>query len=436
MGSAVPRAVVLADSDSRWKWAALVARQLAPKHALDARFLAGPTTPTERQVDEAGVVPDTSRVVTYGELLDDPAVAEADLLVLGTIGGTTLALIHSLGMAWDGASRRPVVVSGYVGVVYENLVDGLLLRVGSDLVLANSPHDAKLFREVYRGVGADPYTVVEAGLPFLGGSRYDPSAVGRGERRFTVCFAVQPTVPAGRAARAGLLDKLKRHARRHPDRDVLLKPRTREGETSGRLERFPYRALFDELADPPPNLSVVDGAMSDVLDRTDLLVTVSSTAAMEAIHRGIPTAILTDYGIREAHGNHFFAASGALASWAQLDEGLVPRASQAWATAHGLGRRDAFTAARAQFAQLRSRGTLPRMRPYYTPTNASDYLEALLSRHGLGLSGRPLPSASPASPTAMRKLIQRGAGGLYRVGRKRVAPVIRRLAQADSSGPG
>ncbi|WP_049563979.1 DUF6716 putative glycosyltransferase [Streptomyces sp. SBT349] len=435
MGSAVPRAVVLADSDSRWKWAALVARQLAPKHALDARFLQTSTTPTERQIAEAGVVPDTSKVVGYGELLDDPALAEADLVVLGTIGGTALALIHSLGMAWDGGSRRPVVVSGYVGVVYENLVDGLLLRVGSDMVLANSPHDATLFREIYRGVGADPYTVVEAGLPFLGGQRYDPSAVGRGDRRFTVCFAVQPTVPAGRAARAGMLDKLQRHARRHPDRDVLLKLRTRDGETTSRLERYPYRTLFEELPDPPPNLTVAHGAMGDVLDRTDLLVTVSSTAAMESIHRGIPTAILTDYGIREAHGNHFFAASGALASWVQLDEGLVPRASASWATAHGLGGGDAFTAARAQFAQLRSRVTLPRMRPFYTQQNASEYLESLLSRHGLGLSGRPLPSALPASPTAVRKLIQRGAGGLYRVGRRRVAPVIRRLAQADTADP-
>ncbi len=429
MGSAVPRALVLADSDSRWKWAALVARQLAPRHALDARFLHTSTTPTERQISEVGVVPDTSRVVTYAELLDDPAVAEADVVILGTIGGTVLALVHSLGMAWDGASRRPVVVSGYVGVVYENMVDGLLLRVGSDIVLANSPYDARRFREVYRGVGADPYSVVEAGLPFLGGERHDPSAAGR-DRPFTVCFAVQPTVPAGRSARLGLLDKLQRHARRHPDREVLVKLRAREGETATRLERHPYQVLFDELPDPPPNLKAVHGDMGEVLDRTDLLVTISSTAAMEAIHRGIPTAILTDYGVREAHGNHFFVASGALASFAQLDEGLIPRADHGWAAEHGIGRRDPFAAAKARFDQLRDRVTpLPRMRPYYTPQNASDYLEALLARHGLGLSGRPLPAGSPANPTAVRKLIQRGAGGLYRVGRKRVAPVIRRLAQ-------
>ncbi|WP_326597165.1 DUF6716 putative glycosyltransferase [Streptomyces sp. NBC_01803] len=433
MGSAVPRAVVLADSDSRWKWAAHAARKLAPRHAIDARFLLTSTTPTERQIAEVDVAPDTSRFVTCAELLDDPALAEAELIVVGTIGGTVLALIHSLGMAWDGASRRPVVASGYVGALYENLVDGLLLRVGSDILLANGPDDATRFRDIYRGIGADPFSVVEAALPFLGGRRYDPSAVGRGDRPFTVCFAVQPTVPASRAARAGLLDKLQRHARRFPDREVLLKLRVREGETTSRIERFPYQELYDELPDPPPNLKVAHGDMGQVLDRTDLLVTVSSTAALEAVHRGIPTAILTDYGIREAHGNHFFLHSGALASWAQLDEGLVPRVSHEWAARQGIGPRDPYAAARTRFAQLTARSSLPRMRPYYTPRNASDYLETLLMRHGLGLSGRPLPggAAGAGGPTAMRKLIQRGADGLYRVGRARVAPVIRRLAQGQ-----
>jgi hypothetical protein len=427
MGSAAPRAVVLADSDSRWKWAALVARKLAPDYAIDARFLYTSSTPTERQIAEVGVEPDTSRVVTYGELVDDPAVAEADLVIFGTIGGTVLALLHSLGMAWDGYAKRPITVSGYVGVVYENLVDGLLLRIGSDMVLANCSHDARQFREIYANVGADPDCVVESGLPFLGGAPYDPSAAGR-DRPFTVCFAVQPTVPNTRAARAQMLEKLQRHARLFPEREVLIKLRNQPGEAVTHFERHSYHTLYEELPEPPPNVKVIYGDMGEALDRTDLLVTVSSTAAMEAIHRGIPTAILTDYGIREAHGNHYFVHSGCLASWSQLDEGLVPKADPVWAASRGIGQRDPFLTARARLRLLRSRPTLPRVRPYYTPQNASDYLETLLGRRGLGLSGRPLPMAEPVNPTAMRRLIRRGAGGLYQVGRKRVAPVIRRLA--------
>ncbi|MGP4112233.1 DUF6716 putative glycosyltransferase [Streptomyces sp. 4N509B] len=427
MGSQAPRVVVLADSDSRWKWGALVARKLVPDHAIDARFLYTSTTPTDRQIAEVGVDPDTSQVLTYGELVDDPAVHEADVVIFGTIGGTVLTLLHSLGMAWDGVAKRPITVSGYVGVVYENLVDGLLLRIGSDVVLANCSHDARQFREIYTSVNADPDCVVESGLPFLGGEPYDPSAAGR-KRPFTVCFAVQPTVPNTRIARVQMLEKLQRHARLFPDREVLIKLRNQPGEAVTHLERHSYQTLYDELPDPPSNLKVIYGDMGEALDRTDLLVTVSSTAAMEAIHRGIPTAVLTDYGVREAHGNHYFIHSGCLASWAQLDEGLVPRANAAWAASRGIGQRDPFLTARARLRLLRARPSLPRVRPYYTPQNASDYLESLLVRRGLGLSGRPLPMSEPANPSAMRRLVRRSAGGLYRVGRKRVAPVIRRLA--------
>jgi hypothetical protein len=427
MASAVPRVLVLADSDSRWKWAALVARKIVPDHAIDARFLYTTTTPTERQIDEVGVEPDTSAVVTYGELVDDPAASEADVVIFGTIGGTVLTLLHSLGMAWDGMPKRPITVSGYVGVVYENLVDGLLLRIGSDVVLANCAHDARQFRQIYASVGADPDSVVESGLPFLGGAPYDPEAAGR-DRPFTVVFAVQPTVPNTRATRSGMLEKIQRHARLHPDREVLIKLRNQPGEAVTHVERHSYQTLFHELPEPPPNLKLIYGDMGEALDRADLLVTVSSTAAIEAIHRGLPTAILTDYGVREAHGNHYFVHSGCLASWSQLDEGLVPKADPAWAASRGIGQHDPFLNARDRLRLLRSLPSLPRVRPYYTPQNASDYLESLLARRGLGLSGRPLPTSDPVSPTAMRRLIRRGAGGLYRVGRKRVAPMIRKLA--------
>ena len=38
------------------------------------------------------------------------------------------------------------------------------------------------------------------------------------------------------------------------------------------------QTLYDELPDPPPNLKIIYGDMGEALDRTDLLVTVSSTA--------------------------------------------------------------------------------------------------------------------------------------------------------------
>ncbi|MEV6053061.1 DUF6716 putative glycosyltransferase [Streptomyces sp. NPDC052107] len=426
MSPRLSRITVLADSDTRWKWGAAVARQLAPEHVLDAVFLRSRTTPTERQLAEVGITPDSRRELTAAELVDDPQVADADLLVLAVTGGAVLALIHSLGRAWEDRAHRPVVVSGYVGVVYEKLVDGLLTRAGTDVVLANSRYDTGRFRTAFAGVGVDPDSVVECALPFLDGTPYAPSA----DRPFTLTFAVQPSVPKGRAARTHLLERAAAHARRHPEREVLIKLRSLPGEQTTHTEADPYQHLVEELAEPAPaNLRLVYGHMGEILDRTDLLVTVSSTAALESMHRGIPTAILTDLGVREAHGNHYFVESGCLASWDDLDAGSLPRVRPEWAAAQGIGVADPYAGARARIAGLRSAGSLPVLRPYYTPQRAGLYLEGLLRRHGLGLDGRPLPETPVADGgvrTVIRRAAGRGAKTLYGVGRKRVAPALRK----------
>ncbi|MET9929535.1 DUF6716 putative glycosyltransferase [Streptomyces sp. NPDC006324] len=282
------RVAVLADSDTRWKWGALTARRITATSAEPTGFvLRGRATPTARQLAETGVSADAPREVTGVEFLRAVRDAEArgegyDVLVLALVGGTVRAVLQ--GLADLGLARRPVIVTGYVGVVYEKLTDGLLLRHGADVVLANSRHDAERFRAVYEGVGAGAGSVVEAALPFLGGAPYAPAA-----GRDTLVFAAQPSVPATRAERAHVLRRLIGHARLHPGREVLLKLRSKPGEHTTHLEEFPFQKLVREL-DPPDNFRLVYGHMGEVLDRTDLLVTVSSTAALEALHRRIPTA--------------------------------------------------------------------------------------------------------------------------------------------------
>jgi hypothetical protein len=431
------RVVVLADSDTRWKWGASVARQIAPEHRLDAYFLRARSTPTERQLAEVGIQPDTQREVIAAELVDDEELAAADILVFATAGGTTLALAHSLGQNWDGRPHRPITVTGYVGVVYEKLIDGLLTRAGIDIVIANSAFDADRFRTAFRGVNIDPDTVVEAALPFLGGDPYDPPAVYSAGRPFTLCFAVQPSVPKGRNARIRLLERAAAHARRHPERLVLFKLRSLPGEHTTHVEAHPYQVLIEELDEAaPPNLQLVYGNMGEVLDHTDLLVTVSSTAALESLHRGIPTAILTDFGVREAHGNHYFVNSGCLASWDDLDNGVVPVPDAQWVASQGVGKSNPYAAARARISVLRENGPLPVLRTFHTPQRSSFYLPELLARHGLDEKGRPLPfplgdgsGFAGVISRPLRKAVRSSAKGLYRVGHQRVAPMIRRWGQ-------
>ena len=426
------RVAVLADSDTRWKWGALTAQRLTPAAAevrLDGYLLRGRATPTARQLQEVGVRADSLREVTGVEFLHAMSQEPYDVLVLSLVGGGVQAMLHGLRNAW-GTGPRPVVVTGYVGVVYEKLADGLLLRHGADLVLANSRHDADRFRAVYEGVGADASSVTEVALPFLGGAPYT------GEHEpYTVVFAAQPSVPDNRRDRTYLLDRLIKHARKHPDREVLLKLRSKPGEHTTHIEELPYQKLV-QGKDVPANFRLVYGHMGEVLDRTDLLVTVSSTAALEALHRRVPTVVLTDLGVREALGNHHFTGSGCLASWDQLDAGHLPEADPAWTARQGVAAggdsyEQAFDAARERVADLVAAPQLPPLTPYYTPETAPGYLPGILARHHLGPDGAPLPGAPTAdkAPGPVRQIVRRAARGAYRHGVQRVAPVIRRMGE-------
>ncbi|WP_189931439.1 DUF6716 putative glycosyltransferase [Streptomyces sulfonofaciens] len=429
------RAVVLADSDTRWKWGALTASRIMSDPRLDGCLLRGRATPTPRQLQEVGIRADSLREVTAVEFLREMAAApEADRLpdvvVLALVGGGVQAILHGLARAWQGRARRPVVVTGYVGVVYEKLADGLLLRHGADLVLANSAQDAERFRGVYAGVGADDSSVVETALPFLDGEPYtaphDP---------YTVVFAAQPSVPETRAERTYLLDRLIQHARKHPHREVLLKLRSKPGEHTTHIEELPYQRLAQRAGALPENFRTVYGHMGEVLDRTDLLVTVSSTAALESLHRRVPTAVLTDVGVREKLGNHHFLGSGCLTSWDRLDAGELPEPEPTWLARQGVAADGAyeksFDAARERVATLLARGELPPLRPYYTTTTAPGYLPGILTRHHLAADGSPLPGAPGADkgPGPVRQVVRRAARGAYRHGVQRVAPVIRRMGE-------
>ncbi|MFJ9131109.1 DUF6716 putative glycosyltransferase [Streptomyces sp. NPDC102340] len=431
------RVAVLADSDTRWKWGSLTASRIAPDSVtLDGYLLRGRATPTPRQLREIGVRADSLREVTAVEFLREMESAASgdresrgyDVVLLALVGGGVQAVLHGLAHAWRGAARRPVVVTGYVGVVYEKLADGLLLRHGADVVLANSGYDADRFRAVYEGVGADASAVTECALPFLGGEPYTGGA-----DPYTVTFAAQPSVPDTAADRDYLLGRLVRHAESHPDREVLLKLRSKPGEHTTHIEEIPYQKLA-QRRELPANVRLVYGNMGEVLDRTDLLVTVSSTAALESLHRRIPTALLTDLGVREALGNHHFTGSNCLVSWDQLDAGVRPEPDPGWLARQGVAAdgtyESAFDGARARVAELLD-ADRPALAPYYSRTTAPGYLPRILARHHLAPDGSPLPGAPAAdrAPGPVRQVVRRAARGAYRHGVQRVAPVIRRMGE-------
>jgi hypothetical protein len=408
---------VFADTDSRWKWGAGVAQLLEPV-AVTYFLKLGPATPTGRQLSEAGVDPARVIPATIADFPQLLAEADPDVVILALPGDACQAAMHALAAQWS-RPRRPIVVTGYVGIVYERVVEGVLNRAGCDVLLANSPADAGTFRLILGQYGLDPDAVVTTPLPFLATSRSSA-----GTHPTTLTFAAQPGVPARLADRKYLVDRLIAHATKFPERHVILKVRGLGKERLTHPEPYPFGRIVDRHSQPlPPNFCVAAGPMSAVLDRTDLLVAVSSTAAIEAIHRDIPAAILTDFGIREDLGNSYFSGSGCLVSFDDLDEAAMPTADRQWAIEHGLVNppEDEF---RARTTALRG-AELPPLRPFYNGRRSPAYLPRLLEGHGLTPTGLPL--ATRRRSRGSTRLIRSLAHTLYRQGVSVVAPILRRM---------
>ena len=253
--------------------------------------------------------------VRFGALLDPVTagfVFDYDVVFLVVDGGSTRTFIERFRSELASAqrARRPLLVAGYAGIVLERAFGGYADRADADLVCANSAADTELFQKTARLLGADPDRVMHAGLTIMPAQ----AAAGvRNEPPRDIVFATQNAVPATRRERLYLLSRLIEYARRHPDRRLRIKPRLQPGEKAFNAEQHPYPALLDELLDAdeaPPNLQISYEPITEMFAETDLCLTVSSTAAVEAHTYGVPFNTLVDFGFRELYGLHYFMGSG------------------------------------------------------------------------------------------------------------------------------
>jgi hypothetical protein len=261
------------------------------------------------QIAATGV--DTVEVVPDADLVD--LALQHDVVVFALSGPFVHRFTLELADA-AGDGPRPVVVVGWVGVIIEKITAGYLDRSAADVVAVNARHELDHFVHVAERLGIASDNLLLTGLPILSTS---PAPQDTGPVR-TVLFADQPTVPAGPVDRLHLYRRLVEHARLHPERQVLLKPRHRRGEgTFHRMHHHPEELLLHD--DLPDNFAFTYRPIPELLDEVDVLVTVSSTACLEAVDRGRRVALVLDLGVHERLGNHVLVDSGLLRTFDQLD---------------------------------------------------------------------------------------------------------------------
>lgn len=330
-----PRVLLVAAFDSQLTWAAHVGRELTARG-----FACTYVAPRERSAlsprqREAAGVPEVIDV-SRSRLLE--VARQADVVVIALAGPEIAALCRDL-QAAAGAEPGPVVVTGWVGVIIEKITAGYLDRSLADVVAVNAQHELEHFREVARQLDLDTDNLLLSGLPLLSTA---PRPQRTGPVRHLV-FADQPTVPATADERRYLYRRLLDYARRHRDRSVVLKPRHRPGEdTFHRMDHHPEDLLA--LDEKPDNFRFDYRPIPRLLAENDLLVTVSSTACLEAIDHGCRVALVLDLGIHERLGNQVFLESGLLRTFDQIEADDLGTPDPAW-VGSWFGGRDAAPAA-------------------------------------------------------------------------------------------
>lgn len=338
------RVAIVSGFDSQFKWGGEVGRRFYAK-GWHVEFFCPLVRSGQISEDQLASLKLPFRInrFTPAEAFDSLMLFDFDVVVFSVPAGLSEHGLLRLREVQEQVQRkapgrlkkRPIFVAGFVGVNYENRIGAVICRRMADVVLANSEVERDYFAKVAAELGFKQPLFVNGGLGLIdrNSSKSRRTATDAGSKRFRVLFAVQPTVPKAKPERVYLLKLLIELANARPDYDIVIKPRSRLNEQTFHMEADHLAALLAEFFPSdqlPSNLYFDYRPIQEQLCRTDLCLTISSTAALEAHAFGVPFAILTDLGIKEPYGAEFFANSGCLVTAKQLATGFVPKPNPEW----------------------------------------------------------------------------------------------------------
>lgn len=317
----------VADSDSYLKWGASILDRMPGSWSRRLVVIRTPALPSPRQLDSAlagtGFSAADSPLVDLHDLAALVAEERPDVVLLSVRGPVVRVLVRMIAAA---GPHRPLIVSGLPGISIPATMLALYYRSQVDLIILHSKREVEEFGALAASLGIRQDFAL-ATLPFLSG--LGPASGGT-----DIVFAAQARVPRVLDDRQRLLGWLAEAARARPDRRVIVKLRGTTGEAQTHSERYPFDAMLEELDDRPDNLVVSTGPMSEHLEQAAALVTVSSTAAIEAMAKGIPVLAIDDFGVSGRLINLVFEGSGVLGSSRQLVAGDFRSPEPGWLDAN------------------------------------------------------------------------------------------------------
>jgi len=295
------KVIAIADSDSYLKWAAAFLGTLPGVTERELLLIETPVLPSDNQRAAAlavgGVPPEQLVSLPLNSVLGTLRSERPDAVLVALRGPVAAVLIRMIAEL----PHRPVIVTGLPGISVPATRKALAFRRQADLFVLHSRREIREFTAMSREYGWT-HRFALATLPFV---EERTGAVGT-----DLVFAAQAVVPSTLDDRMRVLELLIAAARAEPSRRVVIKVRGLAGERQTHDEQLSYPDLLEQAVDVPANLVISTAPMSAALDEAQGLMTVSSTAAIEAIARGIPVIALDSFGVTGKLINTVFEGSG------------------------------------------------------------------------------------------------------------------------------
>ena len=325
------RIVSVSDSESYLKWATQLLSSL-PDVEAHVYLIDNPILPTDEQIAHA--IAGTTwagrniPVVARTDLAQIIAEHRADIVLGAATGPVVAQLFLTAHMLED----RPALISGLPGMGLPASTKGMNYRRLMDAFITHSFAEVAQYIEVSARTQV-PCEIYLARLPMLRSAGTPQPTVTTGAPR-TLVFAPQAKVPESLADRESIVRSLAEFTARHEGCNAVIKMRSRPGEHETHHEHHSYLDILEALRDQGvPGAEGIElgyGPLDDFLKPDAALVTVSSTAALEAFDRGIPTLLISDFGFDRSLLNEAFADSGATGTLAEVAAGTIGFPTPEW----------------------------------------------------------------------------------------------------------
>jgi hypothetical protein len=321
---AAVRVLAVADTDSYLKWSAATLDRLPSPWESSQIVISNPVMPSQAQIRTASRRP--VEILSHAALVRRIRRERPDVVLLACTGPVVAALTAQRAL-WG--PNRPVLMTGLPGISVPATHRAVAARAACDLFLLHSKREVAEFGEI-AAWRAPRLAFGLASLPFLPNPA--PRTVTDATREHHVVFAAQARVPPERSDREDILLALADAG------SAVVKLRAWSEEQQTHTETWSYPEIMADLVAqrrvPEGAVGFVGGPMHDALRTARAFITVSSTAALEAIAMDRPILIISDFGVSAEMINLVFEGSGCLGTLDDLRSGRFFRPEPRWLEAN------------------------------------------------------------------------------------------------------